>query len=142
MSAGYSGTPLAKKLGLKPGIRVWFDNAMPESVRAEIDPAAIGVVELAEPAAGLEAAHMFVTLEWELRSAIGVLRPLLAPSGFVWIAWPQKGIQGAERNHRRPDPRGRAADGPRRYQGVRDRHGLVGSQADDPPERTLTDQPY
>ena len=34
--AGYSGTPLGKKLSLKPGLRVWFD-AMPGSVLAEID---------------------------------------------------------------------------------------------------------
>ncbi len=34
--AGYSGTPLGKKLSLKPGLRVWFD-AMPDSVLAEID---------------------------------------------------------------------------------------------------------
>ena len=71
-------------------MRLWFDNAMPQSVRLEIDPAAIGVEELPEPAPGLEAAHMFVTLEWELRSAIGVLRPLLAPTGFIWVSWPKK----------------------------------------------------
>ncbi len=40
MSAGYSGTPLAKKLSLKDGMRAWF-HARPESVRAEI-----GVVAL------------------------------------------------------------------------------------------------
>ncbi|WP_366932217.1 hypothetical protein [Sphingomonas sp.] len=90
LTAGYSGTPLAKKLGYKAGMRLWFDNAMPQSVRLEIDPAAIGVEELPEPASGLEAAHMFVTLEWELRSAIGVLRPLLAPTGFIWVSWPKK----------------------------------------------------
>lgn len=90
LTAGYSGTPLAKKLGYKAGMRLWFDNAMPQSVRLEIDPAAIGVEELPEPAPGLEAAHMFVTLEWELRSAIGVLRPLLAPTGFIWVSWPKK----------------------------------------------------
>ncbi len=90
MNAGYSGTPLAKKLGYKAGMRLWFDRAMPQSVRLEIDPEAISVVELPAPAPGLEAAHMFVTLEWELRNAIGVLRPLLAPTGFIWISWPKK----------------------------------------------------
>lgn len=90
MTAGYSGTPLAKKLGYKAGMRLWFDRAMPQSVRLEIDPAAIGVEELTEPAPGLEAAHMFVTLERELSDAIGVLRPLLAPTGFIWVSWPKK----------------------------------------------------
>lgn len=36
MTAGYSGTPLAQKLGLKPGMRAWFQG-MPDSVRSEID---------------------------------------------------------------------------------------------------------
>ena len=35
MTAGYSGTPLAKKLSLKDGIRTWWDR-MPDSVRYEI----------------------------------------------------------------------------------------------------------
>lgn len=90
MTAGYSGTPLGKKLSLKPGMRVWFDNAMPESVRREIDPEAIGVQILPEPLPGMGAAHLFVTREWELRSGIAVLRPLLAPSGFIWVSWPKK----------------------------------------------------
>ena len=38
MTAGYSGTPLARKLSLKDGLRVWWDG-MPESVRHEIDAA-------------------------------------------------------------------------------------------------------
>ena len=36
MTAGYSGTPLAKKLTLKDGMCVWFDS-IPDSVRAEIE---------------------------------------------------------------------------------------------------------
>ncbi len=35
-AAGYSGTPLCKKLSLKPGLRAWFE-AMPGCVQAEID---------------------------------------------------------------------------------------------------------
>lgn len=63
MTAGYSGTPLGKKLGLKPGLRIWIDPAMPETVRAEIDPTGIGVDELPAPAPGIDAAHVFVTRE-------------------------------------------------------------------------------
>ena len=36
MTVGYSGTPLAKKLGLKPGMRAW-SLGLPDSVRTEID---------------------------------------------------------------------------------------------------------
>ena len=72
MPVGYSGTPLAKKLSLKDRQRVWWE-AMPESVRAAID-----------------AAHVFVTSRPALEEAVQRVRPLLAPSGFVWVSWPKK----------------------------------------------------
>ncbi|MBY0306626.1 MAG: DUF3052 domain-containing protein [Sphingomonas sp.] len=87
--AGYSGTPLAKKLGFKPGMRVGF-NAMPDSVRAEIDPAGIGVSECATMEARLDAAHVFVTTRAELARLATHLRTAIAPSGFIWISWPKK----------------------------------------------------
>jgi len=87
--AGYSGTSLAKKLSLAPGMRAWF-HAMPESVRAEIDPAAIGVVEADAPFAGLDAAHLFVTDCAELERLIGELRTMIAPAGQIWVSWPKK----------------------------------------------------
>jgi hypothetical protein len=86
-SAGYSGTPLAKKLSLKDGMRVWFD-AMPESVRAEIGD--IGLIECADPEPGLDAAHIFVTQRAVMEARLGVLLPLLKPSGFIWVSWPKK----------------------------------------------------
>ena len=90
MTAGYSGTPLVKKLGYEPGMRVWLDSARPDSVRAEIDPSTLGVEALLAPEQGLEAAHVFVTLERDLRRAIDLLRPLIAPTGFIWVSWPKK----------------------------------------------------
>jgi hypothetical protein len=87
--AGYSGTPLAKKLGLKPGMRAWFLD-MPDSVRAEIDREALGLSEQAAPSAGLEAAHIFVTRREALARQMEALRQLLAPAGFVWVSWPKK----------------------------------------------------
>ncbi|HWU96751.1 MAG TPA: hypothetical protein VN029_14220, partial [Sphingomonas sp.] len=77
-SAGYSGTPLAKKLSLAPGMRAWF-HVMPDSVRAEIDPAAIGIVDLDSPIEGLDAAHLFVTECAELERLIAQLRTMIAP---------------------------------------------------------------
>jgi hypothetical protein len=50
-AAGYSGTPLAKKLGLRDGQRVWF-SAMPESVCDEIDEYALELVPVEDPAEG------------------------------------------------------------------------------------------
>ena len=85
--AGYSGTPLAKKLSLKPGLRAWFDG-MPDPVSAEIGEA--GVERLQTPEAPIEAAHIFVTARAEMEAKIAALRPLLAPSGFLWVSWPKK----------------------------------------------------
>lgn len=89
MPAGYSGTPLAKKLGLAPGIRAWL-HAMPESVRAEIDPAALGVEELAVASAGTQVAHIFVTERAELERLVTALRELIDRNGFIWVSWPKK----------------------------------------------------
>ena len=87
MSAGYSGTPLARKLSLKPGLRAWFDG-MPASVRAEIGD--LGLDLLAAPAAPIEAAHIFVTARVDMAAKLAALRPLLAPAGFIWVSWPKK----------------------------------------------------
>ncbi|MEK6637551.1 MAG: hypothetical protein AABY88_05645 [Pseudomonadota bacterium] len=86
-SAGYSGTPLAKKLSLKDGMRVWFD-AMPESVRAEIGDVAL--FECAAPESGLDAAHIFVTRRAGMAAKLAMLLPLLRPAGFIWVSWPKK----------------------------------------------------
>jgi hypothetical protein len=85
--AGYSGTPLDKKLSLKPGMRVWFD-AMPDSVLAEIDMP--DLVYLSAPEPGLDAAHIFVTERAYMEVKLTMLRPLLQPAGFIWVSWPKK----------------------------------------------------
>jgi len=86
--AGYSGTPLAKKLGFTDGVPV-YAVSMPASVKAEI-------AETAEPkftakaAKGQPAAHVFVTKAKALEAELKKLRPLLAPNGMVWVSWPKK----------------------------------------------------
>jgi hypothetical protein len=84
---GYSGTPLAKKLSLKSGMRFWFD-AMPESVRAEI--ADVAFIECTAPEPGLDAAHIFVTRRADMEAKLAILLPLLKPAGFIWVSWPKK----------------------------------------------------
>ncbi|MDB5679966.1 hypothetical protein [Sphingomonas bacterium] len=88
MTAGYSGTPLAKKLGLKPGMRVWFD-AMPGSVRAEIGLDG-ELIEETGAVAGLHAAHIFATERAELERLLADLRNLIQPAGQIWVSWPKK----------------------------------------------------
>ena len=87
MATGYSGTPLAAKLGLKPGQRVWRDG-MPPSVAAEIGDT--GARLLDRPEAGMNVAHIFKTDRARLADDLAVLRRLLDPTGFVWVSWPKK----------------------------------------------------
>ena len=89
MPAGYSGTPLARKLSLKDGQRVWWDG-VPESVRAEIGREGLALDLLPAPDYPIDAAHIFVTEYAEMAERLAALRPLLAPGGFIWVSWPKK----------------------------------------------------
>ncbi|HEX8535151.1 MAG TPA: hypothetical protein VF662_13385 [Allosphingosinicella sp.] len=89
MPAGYSGTPLARKLSLKDGQRVWWEG-VPEPVRSEILAEVPGLELLQSPEPPIDAAHVFVTSRAALEEAVARLLPLLAPTGFLWVSWPKK----------------------------------------------------
>lgn len=89
MTEGYSGTPLVKKLSLRDGMRVWF-HAMPENVGDEIDEYALDLTFVADPAEGIDAAHIFVTARGELAALLASLRHQIAPDGHVWVSWPKQ----------------------------------------------------
>ncbi len=89
MTAGYSDKPLAQKLGLGRGMRVWF-HGMPDSVRDEIDPVGLGLEEQSAASDGLQGAHLFCTKRARLEHELNALRPLLAANGFIWVSWPKK----------------------------------------------------
>lgn len=88
MPAGYSGTPLAKKLGLKDGVALWA-KAMPDSVRAEIAREAAPRY-LARAGKGMAAAHVFHTSAAKLEADLKKLRTQIAADGQVWVSWPKK----------------------------------------------------
>ena len=89
MTAGYSGTPLARKLSLKDGMRAWRDG-MPDSVAQEIGAQGVELDLLNAPEAPIEAAHIFVTERASLKAKLDGLLALLGPSGFIWVSWPKK----------------------------------------------------
>jgi len=89
MPSGYSGTPLAKKLSLKDGMRVWWDG-MPDSIRNEILAGGIVVSEEAVPTPGIHAAHIFVTARADMEEKLALLRNLIDRAGFIWVSWPKK----------------------------------------------------
>ncbi|CAO1650424.1 hypothetical protein [Parasphingorhabdus sp. NYA22] len=89
MASGYSGTPLAKKLSLKDGMRVWFSD-MPDSIQAEIDESDLTLSEEKVPTPGIHSAHIFVTERKDMESHLATLREMIDPAGQVWVSWPKK----------------------------------------------------
>ena len=89
MTAGYSGTPLAQKLGLKPGMRSWF-LGIPDKVRQDIERDAPAIVQLDQPDPPVEFAHIFVSSCAALDCELRMLLPLIARDGMIWVSWPKK----------------------------------------------------
>jgi len=89
MTSGYSGTPLAKKLSLKDGMRVWWDG-MPAGIREEIAAEGLDLQLLTAPEAPIDAAHIFVTARAELEAGLKQLLPLLDRAGIIWASWPKR----------------------------------------------------
>lgn len=89
MPAGYSGRPLAAKIGLKEGQSA-FASGMPASVAAEIEAAMPGFRFADEAEEGVEIAWVFTASRLELEEALACLRGLIAPAGMIWVSWPKK----------------------------------------------------
>jgi hypothetical protein len=87
LGAGYSSTPLAKKLGLKPGQSAWFFD-MPESVRAEIGD--VGLTEWTTAGPGMDVIHLFLADRRNLALMLKKLRREIPSDGMVWVSWPKK----------------------------------------------------
>ena len=89
MPAGYSGTPLARKLGLKPGNLVSVLNA-PAGFRKLLDPVPEGVRFVAKFDQGAQIVHTFATMKSELAKTLAACRKSLAPDATIWVSWPKK----------------------------------------------------
>ncbi len=87
--AGYSGTPLPKKLGIKGGQRVAALNAPPD-YRELVIPWPEGAVLTTRAEARTDLVHLFVTERAVLAKEARRLRELLAPDAVLWISWPKK----------------------------------------------------
>jgi hypothetical protein len=88
-SAGYSGAPLAKKLGLRPGDRVGLVGA-PAGFEAQLAPLPDGVAVSRRGRAPLDAVVFFVTRRRHLETRHAELAARLTPSGSLWVAWPKR----------------------------------------------------
>ena len=87
--AGYSGTPLAKKLGIKPPLTLAAVHA-PSDYRDWLGELPEGVEIVAKAGRRMEAVHLFVTRRAELAKSLASYRDRLEHDGFVWVSWPKK----------------------------------------------------
>jgi len=87
--AGYSGTPLIQKLGIKPSHRVAFINE-PATFAATLGPLAPDTRVLTGSATSLDVVVAFMIADKELGARFAVLAKRIAPAGMLWIAWPKK----------------------------------------------------
>ena len=94
-AAGYSGTPLAQKLGLKDGQRALFID-LPASLaelataRAFAESRRITLDQLDTAQPGYDVIHIFTSARAVLEALAKRLMDLIARDGMIWISWPKK----------------------------------------------------
>ena len=93
-TAGYSGTPLAKKLGIKEASRLLPIDA-PKEYERLLEPLPAGVTFEKRTGPGIDIAHVFVTRKAALARHLDALRKKLEPDASVWVSWPKKAAKVA-----------------------------------------------
>lgn len=86
---GYSGTPLAKKLGIKDRSTVYVVGA-PADYRRILEPLPEAVRFTSKPDASTDIAHVFATRCIDMSRALVDLRKKLRADAAVWVSWPKK----------------------------------------------------
>ena len=86
--AGYSGTPLPKKLGLVPCMRACAIGC--DDYATLVHAGALDLVLQAKPGATTDLVHLFATRRSELESWLPRLRKALRPDAVAWVSWPKK----------------------------------------------------
>jgi len=86
--AGYSGTPLVKKLGIKPGFNIAFVNAPPGYANELELPADVTINS--RSGKRLDFAQLFVKSEKELKAKFSEYAKRLNHAGMLWVSWPKK----------------------------------------------------
>jgi hypothetical protein len=89
-TAGYSGTPLWKKLGYRTGTASHVDGAPLHYASLLELPPDIEVTWLARPKPGMKFAHVFATGAKGLETKLRSYRKLIDPAGVIWVSWPKR----------------------------------------------------
>jgi Protein of unknown function (DUF3052) len=87
--AGYSGTPLSKKLGIKPGSRLFVAGAPSDYARL-VKPMPDGVEISSRMSTTVDLAHVFTTKRADLAAKLRSTLEKLKPDGTIWVSWPKK----------------------------------------------------
>lgn len=87
--SGYSGTPLVKKLGFKPGFVIGLVNEPVYYFDLLVDmPTDVKWVK--EESIQKDLIHFFTKQEDELLEALPLLKQQIKPNGIIWVSWPKK----------------------------------------------------
>ena len=92
--AGYSATPLIKKLGLQSGMKLYLVNA-PADYYEWIAPVPENINIVSRMTAGLDMVHVFSTDAAQLMKVLQQTRNRLKPDGMIWVSWPKKAAKMA-----------------------------------------------
>ena len=87
--AGYSGTPLPRKLGIKERFRALLVN-LPTEVKTELQDALSSCSVVKNGRGPLDFAMLFVKTRAELKKQFPQVAKQLAPAGSLWVSWPKK----------------------------------------------------
>lgn len=92
MPAGHSGTPLAKKLDIKPGMTVVALGA-PADYPELLEPMPDGAGIASELPAAASFVHFFTTERAMLEAELPRLKAALEKDGILWVSWPKKAAE-------------------------------------------------
>lgn len=100
LDPGYSGTPLAQKLGLRDGQRVLFIDLPPSladlaTVRQFSEASRVTVEQLGDAGQGYDVIHLFTSVRAVLETLGQRLLAMMARDGMIWVSWPKKAARVA-----------------------------------------------
>jgi hypothetical protein len=87
--AGYSGTPLPKKLGINEGARLVLLGA-PRGFDETLGVLPAGVTTRTRAGGAADVVVLFTTERAELDRRLDALQTMIAPAGAIWVAWPKR----------------------------------------------------
>ncbi len=86
---GYSGTPLVRKLGVKPGFRIKTKNA-PANYRSLLKPLPDDVTISTQMRSNIDLWHLFTAKRQELDRQLEIAQKQIHQDGMIWVSWPKK----------------------------------------------------